>query len=98
MGRRHLDLDLLAHWFSKTAGSTDVINYWVLAKSKFARMSQSFERHLSKVQLLVISRGSSLVFESSTLDLNGPKFKTWFCYFLPLGLEQSFKNLSGLRL
>lgn len=98
MGRRHLDLDLLAHWFSKTAGSTDVMDHWVLAKSKFTRMSQSFERHLFKVQLLVISRGSSLALESSTLDLNGATFKTWFCHFLPLGLEQSFKNLSGPRL
>lgn len=39
-------------------------------KVKMACMSQSFVRHLSKVQLLVISRGSSLAFKSSTLDLN----------------------------
>lgn len=70
VGRRHLHLDLLPHWSSEPEGNTGFLDQWVSAKSKLAGMAQSVVRHLSKVQLLVISRGSSLVFKSSALDLN----------------------------
>lgn len=51
----------IGYWSSEPEGSTEVLDQWVQAKSKLAGMSQSFVRHLSKVQLLVISGGSNLV-------------------------------------
>lgn len=71
VGRRHLDLNLLAPGLQRQREHRGFTHVGVgNGKVKMACMSQSFVRHLSKVQLLVISRGSSLAFKSSTLDLN----------------------------
>lgn len=69
--RRHLDLNLLAPGLQRQREHRGFTPMGVgNGKIKMARVSQSFVRHLSKVQLLVISRGSSLACKSSTLNLN----------------------------
>lgn len=71
MGRGHLDLNLLAPWASDTEKGTGFTPVGLgNGEVEARRMSQSFVRHPSKVQLLVISRGSSLALRSSALDLS----------------------------
>lgn len=85
VGRRRLGLGPLVHWPSNPLESTNGFRAVGVGQIK---------THLQchNVRSSVISNKQR---QQSALDLNQPKFKSCFCHFLPVGLEQSFKNLPG---
>lgn len=90
VGRRRLGLSLLVHWPSEPLESTHGSRAVGVGQIKTHRnVTISWE---ASVRSSVVSNTQR---QQSALDLNQPKFKSCFCHFLPVELEQSFKNPPG---
>lgn len=99
MGRGPLALSLLAPWASEAEEGTGSRPASLgNGEGETHRTSQSYVRHLSKVQLLVISRGSRLALRSSALERNQPKLSNPSSAILYLGAGTKFEKPTWAQL